>query len=176
MKNLCVAFACLLIGSAAWGQKLPKVYTDIVEKYNEQNYESIIGLTKEVDVLAKNRKDTIVANSYYYIANAYRNLGNPENAISWFEKEKVLRSDLGLKATSEFSGALYNLAIVYLEAGQYAKAETMAADLLENDKRVYGATTEAYISTVQSVADIYTQLDKFSEAEKITSSVTARTR
>jgi CHAT domain-containing protein/Tfp pilus assembly protein PilF len=167
MKNLFLACTFLLTGTIGFSQNLPKVYTDIVEKYNEQNFESIIGLTKDVDLLAKNRKDTIVANSYYYIGNSYRNLGQPESAINWFEKEKVLRSDLGLKETSEFSGALYNLALVYLEAGQYAKAETMAADLLTNDKRVYGINTEAYVSTVQSVADIYTQLDKFAEAENL---------
>lgn len=167
MKNVCFVFACLFSSSFVFAQNLPKLYTEIVERYNEQNYETIIGLTKDVDVLARNRKDTIVANSFYYIANSYRNLGQPENAITWFEREKGLRSDLGLVETSEFSGALYSLALVYLEAGQYAKAETMAADLLANDKRIYGVRTEEYVSTVQSVADIYTQLDKFPEAEKL---------
>lgn len=167
MKNLCFVFACVLSSSVVLGQKLPKVYTDIVEKYNEQNYETIIGLTKDVDILARSRKDTIVANSYYYIAHSYRNLGEPDKAVTWFEKEKVLRADLGLQETSEFSGALYHLAIVYLEAGQYSKAEAMAADLIANDKQMHGIRSEEYISTVQRVLDIYTQLDRFPAAEKL---------
>ncbi|HEY0743901.1 MAG TPA: CHAT domain-containing protein [Chryseosolibacter sp.] len=167
MKFSCIALLFLQVASLALGQSVPKVYNDIVRKFNEQNYETIVALTNDVDRLAKTRKDTIVANSFYYIAKSYKELGQPENAINWFEKEKLMRSDLGLIETSEFSGALYHLALVYLEAGQYSKAETMVVDLLANDKRMYGPRSQQYISTVQSAIDIYTQLDKFAEAETL---------
>ncbi len=167
MKNFYFACLLLLLSFGVAAQNTPKLYTSIVEKYNEEKYETVIGLTKDVEVLARNRKDTIVANSFYYIAQSYSKLGQPENAINWFEKEKNLRSDLGLMQTSEFSGALYHMAIAYLEAGQYAKAETMAVDLIANDKRMHGPRSEEYFATVQKVADVYFQLDKFSEAEKL---------
>jgi CHAT domain-containing protein/Tfp pilus assembly protein PilF len=167
MKNLLLCLLILLITSAAYGQNVPKLYTDIVDNYSQEKFETIIGLTNQVEALARSRKDTLVANSYYYVAKSFHSLGEIEKSNVWFEKEKSLRADLGLASTSEFSGALYHLSLGYLEEGKYSKAEAMATDLLANDKKMYGPRSEDYFFSLQSVVDIYTQLDKFSEAEKL---------
>jgi CHAT domain-containing protein/tetratricopeptide (TPR) repeat protein len=167
MKKLLFVIPVMLLASLASGQKVPKVYSDLEKNYAEQNFEGIIDLTKDVEILASNRKDTVVANSYFYVGESYNQLGEVDKAISWFEKEKGLRSDLGLAETSEFSGTLYHLAILYLQAGKYGRAATMADDLLTNDKKLYGIKSYEYFTSVQSVVDIYVQLDRFAEAEKL---------
>lgn len=167
MKKISIVLFSLHIATLALGQHVPKLYADIVKQFDEQNYETIVALTNDVDRLASTRKDTIVANSFYYIAQSYKELGQPENAINWFEKEKGIRSDLGQVESGDFSDVLYHLTLVYFEAGQYHKAESMVTDLLANDKRIYGPRSEEYISTVQFAIDIYTQLDKFSAAETL---------
>ncbi|HEY0652454.1 MAG TPA: CHAT domain-containing tetratricopeptide repeat protein [Chryseosolibacter sp.] len=166
MKRI-LFFLLTLMSAAAFGQKLPKLYTDIVDNFSQEKFETIVGLTNEVEAFARSRKDTLVANSFYYVAKSYHSLGEIEKSNAWFEKEKALRSDLGLASTAEFSGALYHLSLGYLEEGKYSKAEAMATDLLANDKKMYGPRSEDFFFSLQSVVDIYTQLDKFPQAEKL---------
>jgi CHAT domain-containing protein len=167
MKFNLLSLYLLLIFTYAQSQTLPKIYQDLEHNYEKQNFEACTSLIPEIENLAKNQRDTVIANSYFYLADAYNQLGNLDKAISWFEREKNLRADLGLAGTDDYSASLYNLANVYLQAGRYSDAGNMAHLLIENDRKLYSAESEEFNSSVLSSVDILMQLDKFNEAEKL---------
>ena len=154
------------IGSSL-AQSLPEIYQDLELHYNDENFEACIKLEKDVELLAKTQRDTIVANSFFYVGDAHNQLGDINKAISWFEREKVLRAELGLMETDAFSGSLYNLAFLYMKAGNYNQASLMADQLISNDRKLYPPTSEEFIASVMSAVDIFIRLDKFNEAERL---------
>jgi CHAT domain-containing protein/tetratricopeptide (TPR) repeat protein len=172
MKSILLFSATVVVAFAAVAQtaNVPKVYQDLERNYEAQDFEACVKLEKDVELLAQNQRDTIVANSFFYVADAHHQLGSLDRAISWFEREKALRSDLGLTATDEFSGSLFNLAYVHLEAGNYAQAALFADEVIANDKKVYGVNSEEFVQSILNTVDIYRQLDRFSGAEKLLTS------
>jgi CHAT domain-containing protein/Tfp pilus assembly protein PilF len=169
MKSIMLFSAGLLVcfASVAQSPKVPKVYEDLERHYEAQNFEACLKLEKDVEVLAKTQRDTIVANSFFYVGEAHHQLGSLDKAISWFEREKVLRSDLGLMQTDAFSSSLFNLAYLYLEAGNYEQAAVFADQVIDNDKKMYGVNSEEFAQSVISTVNIYGQLDRFADAEKL---------
>ncbi len=162
-----VSFISIMLVQTSMAQQASKTYQDLERNYNEQNFESCIKLTRDVETMARAQKDTLVANSFSYIAFAYDQLGEVNKAITWFERERNLRTELGMAGTDTYSTSLYNLAFLYLKAGNYAQADAMAGQLLANDKKVYGVQGEEYLESVKSISSVYMQLDKFNEAEKL---------
>lgn len=167
MKSTLAFFVFLLVALSAIGQSTPKVYQELETAYGQGNYAACIKLEKDINLLASTRKDTVVSNSLSYIAESHLQLGEPEKALTWYERENVLLSDIGMKQTDYFSISLYNLAQLYLELGNYSKAGATAAELIINDRKLYGTSSEEFATSVLSAASIYIQLDKFTEAEKL---------
>jgi CHAT domain-containing protein/tetratricopeptide (TPR) repeat protein len=167
MKSTLAFFVLTLITFCGLSQQIPKVYQELQGAYDQANFEACIRLTKDVDLLASTQKDTIVTNSFAYLADAHHQLGQSEQSLVWYERERTLLSELGMKGTDYFSTSLYNLASLYLELGRYQKAGEAAFELITNDRKLYGGSSEEFTSSVLSAADIYIQLDKFAATEKL---------
>jgi CHAT domain-containing protein/uncharacterized protein HemY len=167
MRSTLAFFVFMLTTLCVPGQTMPKVYQELQGAYDQGNFEACIKLTKDVDLLASAQKDTLVSNSFAYLADAHHQLGQPEQALAWYERERTLLSALGMKGTDYFSTSLYNLASLNMELGNYSKAGEAASELIANDRKLYGTSSEEFGSSVLSASDIYMQLDKFTEAEKL---------
>jgi CHAT domain-containing protein/Flp pilus assembly protein TadD len=142
-------------------QQLPPIYKDIENHYNNGDYEACAKLEAKGVAFASNRKDTLATNVYFYLGDAFNQLGSIEKAITFWEKQKDLLGEL--KIDDEYSIMLYNLADLYLKTGNYAKAGTVADQLLAADKKLYKISSDEYVATVLSVVDIYFQLDRLKE-------------
>lgn len=159
--------AFTLVCQLSFSQPAPGIYTELERSYESLDFEACIKLQKQVEALARTQRDTVVANSFFYVGDAHYQLGETAEAIRWLERERSLRAELGLMETEAFSGSLYNLASLYLEEGNYSKAGEMADQLIINDRKLYGAASEEFVSSVVSTIDIFARLEKFSDAEKL---------
>ncbi|GCC52764.1 CHAT domain-containing protein [Chryseotalea sanaruensis] len=159
--------ALLLIGVTSYTQDIPKLYLDIESNFNSENYEACSKMEKALAELALQRNDTLVANGYYYIGFANSMLGKTEKAISQFEKEKSIRESLGLQSSEDYGNVLSNLVGLYFEIGNNEKAASMAYQLLENDKKNYGITSDVYVQTVLNTASVLRDVDKLKEAQTL---------
>lgn len=166
MKHLC--FLLILGGSylPLYSQQ-PDVYLKLERSYNENSFEACIRMARQVEAFANNRLDTLVANSFFYLGDAYNQLGETKRALYYFEREKQTLESLNLDRTIDFSNTLNNLAYLYLQDGDYVKAGAIADRLIANDRLLFAPTANDYISTVTYVSDIYIQLDRIKDAEQL---------
>lgn len=167
MKFKLFLIQLLFISNGVLAQTQPIVYENLKSRYEQQDFEACIKLVQEVETQSKNQRDTLTVDSYFYLADAYYQLGQLNHAISWHERTKALSMDLGLEGTDGFSATLFNLADTYMQAGSYKEAGSVAQQLLANDRKLYKATSEEFVASVLSIADIFIQSDRFNETEKL---------
>jgi tetratricopeptide (TPR) repeat protein len=167
MKSTLAFFVFTIAFFSATGQALPKVYQELQRAYDQGNFQACVKLSNDVELFASRQKDTLVSNSFAYLADAHNQLGEHEKAIAWLEREKAMLAEIGMAQTDYSSVNLYNLASAYLEIGSYAKAGVTATELIANDRKVFGVSSEEFAQSALSAADIYLQIDKFGEAERL---------
>ena len=169
MKFTCLTTVCMMFVLVLHAQTPQEVYVELENSYNKNAFEACVRMEKRVEAFAAGRKDTLAANSFFYIGDAYNQLGQPDKAITYFEREKNLLFALGLGHTTDFSNSLNNLAFLYLQQGNYPKAGATADELLLNDRKLFAPSAAEFVESVLYVADIYLQLDRFKEAESLVS-------
>lgn len=147
-------------------QTTGQLHNELASKFEKQDYAACVKLEREVDAATKNQRDTISARSCFYLGQSYYELGQYDKAIVWLEREKAMRTDLGLVASADYNDVLYNLAYINLQAGRYTDAGTAADALIENSRK-FKKADQSYADDVLSAADIYMQVDKFEAAEKL---------
>jgi CHAT domain-containing protein/tetratricopeptide (TPR) repeat protein len=150
---------------AGFSQNIPEIYKQLESNYEGNNFEACLKLEQEILKLDLSKVDTISANSLFYLGDSYNQLGNIEKALLYFEQEKPMRKQLG---NSKYYGiSLFNLAYVYLQSGNYVKAGEIADELLDVDRAANGPASPQFASSVINVADIYLELDRTKDAEKV---------
>src|SRR6478736_10558080 len=124
-------------------QNIPKVYQNLEKHYNASEFEDCIKLESQVVAFAETRKDTVAANSYFYLGDAFNQTGQLQKAIVFWEKERALLGELDVKDKyeegefnfkEEYSTKLYYLSDLYLRTGNYPKAGEMADQLIKADR------------------------------------------
>lgn len=158
-----VAASCL----PAYSQQQPDAYAQLERHYNAGSFEACVKIVKHVEAFTRNRLDTLAANSFFYLGDAYNQIGDLKKALHYFELEKQTLQALGLNRTTDFSNSLNNLAYLYVQDGNYGKAGAIAEELLANDRVLFPPTAQEYITSVLDVADIYVQLDRIKEAQAL---------
>ncbi|MEO5599292.1 MAG: CHAT domain-containing tetratricopeptide repeat protein [Cyclobacteriaceae bacterium] len=150
-----------------WSQPLPSLYETLGKHYIENNFQACILLEKQVQTFAHKRLDTLASNSFFYLGDAFNQVGNVDKALTFFELERETLSALSLTETDDYSNSLHNLAYLYLQTGNYSKAGLTADELLITDKKIYSPTDDKFLLSVRYVADIYLQLDRLKETETL---------
>ena len=152
-----------------WSQELPSVYLELEKQYNDNQFNACIRLEKQIETFAHSRVDTLAANSFFYMGDAYNQVGNTKIALSYFERGKSILLSLGLRNTPDFSHTLNNLAYLYLQDGDYTRAGTAADELIEHDRKFFSPTAPEFVESVLYATDIYIQLDRLRDAEQLLS-------
>lgn len=174
MKKLSCLLFLVASATLAFSQGNSETYALLETRYESSEYDACIKMVKEVESFAANRLDTMAANSFFYLGDAYLQAGNEAKALQYFEREKQLRAKLPAGDGTHYSNSLYNLAFAYLQAGKYPEAGKTAEELLAYDRKLYDANSAEFASTVMSVADIYLKVDRLNEAERLLKSTLKR--
>jgi len=141
-------------------------YFSLENAYNSGEYEECIDLLDKHEAELITAKDSIAANTFFYVGDSYLALGDFEKALGYFENELELRNILENK--EELSGTLYNLTYLYNELGYYNKAKEVSTRLIKLDKEYYGKESEEYLSSLLFyIQTLSTYQGKFNEAIKV---------
>lgn len=139
-------------------------YQEAEAFHEEENYEAV--LEKEADLykLIASIPDTALANVYYFLGDSYYYLGELEEALVYFEKEKVIRAKQGTD-NEDYEALLSSLAAVYREAAQYRKALDTYKEMRQLDSLLFGIKDDRYIATLIDIAKTYEQFGKYNQSE-----------
>lgn len=167
MKRLFLLLSLSGFTVPAWPQQAPEVYQTLERRYQQDAFEDCIALEKQVEAFNKNRLDTLAANSFFYLGDAYNQLGETRKALFYFERERQTLQAIGMTQTDDYSNSLNNLAYLYLQNGNYKAAGTTADALISGDRKLYKPIDAPFVESVLYAADIYIQLDRFKDAENL---------
>lgn len=169
MKYFSITFLLAGIHFSLWSQPAPSIYYELEKNYNANAFEACVQMEKQVELFTRNRIDTLAANSFFYLGDAYNQLGELKKALAYFEREKSILSSLGMAYISDYSNSLSNLAYLYLQDGNYTRAGQAADELLLTDRKLFSPQDDPFIQSVLYISDIYLQLDRLRDAENILS-------
>src|SRR3546814_18077379 len=117
-------------------------------------------MAKQVQSFTHNRIDTLAANSFFVLGDAYNQIGETRKALHYFELQKEILATLKLQHTTDFSNTLNNMAYLYLKEGDYARAGSIAENLLANDRLLFPPTSDDYGRTVIYLTTFYIKLHR----------------
>lgn len=167
MQRVILVFISTALTFTLRAQPGPSVYEALEKNYFQGAFEACVAMEKDVESFTRNRLDTLASNSFFYIGDAFNQLGDTRKALFYFEHEKKILQSLQMTYTPDYSNSLNNLAYLYLLDGNYTSAGATADELLVNDRKIFLPTADEFVSSVLYVADIYIQLDRFRDAEKL---------
>ena len=160
---LSLSLTCVF--ASAFSQAVPELYRKVEEVYNNGDLKATINYASEVDKFAVNRVDTLAANLYDYLADAYNQQEKFDKAIEYWQKEKTIYEKL---QDNESVGAiLYNISYAHLLAGRYEQASVVIDETLGVYKKEYGENSEEYARATIRAANAYIEANRFKEAENL---------
>ena len=171
MKTIYATFFTLItLASAAQfaSKKEEKFYYKLDDAYLDYDYQTILDNEEEASTTFLVREDTIAANVYSMIAEAYYfEIGELQKALDFYHLELSLRSKI--QPGENQNTLLFSIAGIQSELGYYKEAEELLLKIVAEDEKEYGKSSEEYYTSVASLIDLYIQTEKVSTAVDLAS-------
>jgi len=152
-------FCSLLLLSfchVSMAQSVDEIYNQLTVNYDSGFYEKTIALESKINAI-ENVSDSVYAELYYFLADAFLADYNLEKAKNYFERELTYRKQLNPVLQTAYSDNIYNMVYVLLELGELQVARERMNTLLEVDESLYGSTSEEYLGSFSWYVDILVQ-------------------
>ncbi|MFZ1807223.1 MAG: CHAT domain-containing tetratricopeptide repeat protein [Cyclobacteriaceae bacterium] len=146
-------------------QDFETLYKRLDSLYYTSDFEACLELESTILSQIAQREDTLVANVYFYIGDAYRTDYNTDKAISYFTKERLIREKILPIDPDGYSNSLYNLMYTYAQAGNMIASINTGEILIEFDQSTYGLESEEFIFSLGDYADFLLQSNRWQLAE-----------
>lgn len=144
-----------------------------IGKYNEAERYHLTALSIRLKLFEENHP--VVADTLHNLALTYKNMGKHENAERYYQQALVIYKtafeNLSTwdKATGkyilDYASSLNGLAGVFVEKGEYDKAESLYLETLEIRERFLGESHPHYALTLNNLAEVHRILEEYGEAE-----------
>ncbi|HAA19237.1 MAG TPA: hypothetical protein DCR93_30195 [Cytophagales bacterium] len=149
------------------GQTTPQVYQDLIQAYDNEEYQTVLELEPDALAAIANRSDTVAAATYATLGEVQYFDGDPEVALDYLAKAYDMYQANQATESEVFGNLLYNLTYIYWEFGRYDEAEPFGKKLLAVDRESYGVDSEEYVSSLTTLSQILQGQNKYKEAEKL---------
>lgn len=140
----CLAGLFILVAPAAGQYTGSSSYVTIRDQYRAEEFEKVLESKPVALAIAAQRNDSIAANIYSFIGYSHYYVGEVDSALTFFERELVIRKALKVVAYTDYSNTMYNLMSVYNQAGLYNEAIATGEELLKEDRAHYGVESREY--------------------------------
>ena len=145
-------------------QAFEAVYQELDSLYHAGEYEQVLTLADGIMSQIGQREDTLVANAYFYIGDAYLDDYQIEPALTYFTREKELRKKLLPLDPAGYSNSLYNIMFAYLQDGRPQQAIDTGKELLAFDKATYGVNSIEYVQSSGDYFDVLAESGQWAVA------------
>ncbi|XOV92654.1 MAG: CHAT domain-containing protein [Bacteroidota bacterium] len=171
MKNVLFHIALLLLLSlfnltdcfsqyAFESKKAERTYLEMEDYYSEGDYASILDKEKDYLKLFEEKKDTLSALVYSFLAEAYLYWeGDLEKSLDFYQKEYDLRKQIGDTEGNDTKNVIFMLGYLNDELGNYNKTEELYEQLLKIDEETFGRKSEEYYMTAYALVEHYIYIE-----------------
>lgn len=167
MKFLQTAILCIVC-TTTFGQyafeskKAEKLYYKLDDAYLDYDYSTILDNEAEAKETFLSKEDTVAANVYSYLAEAYDyEMGDFQKALDFYSLELQLREKID--PNGDRKDLLYNMATLQQELGYYKKAEEFLTSIRESDAKTYGKKSAEYFDSSRALIELYLQTEQVSK-------------
>ena len=160
-----IAMLLFFLSGEITAQDFESLYKRLDSLYYTNNFEACLELEPAIVPQIALREDTLVANVYFYIGDAYRTSYNTDQALSYFTKERLLRERLLPVDPDGYSNSLYNLMYTHAQAGDISASINIGETLIGFDQTTYGLESDEFIFSVGDYADLLLQSNRWRLAE-----------
>ncbi|MCB0493332.1 MAG: CHAT domain-containing protein [Cyclobacteriaceae bacterium] len=160
-----VVMLLFFFSAEVFAQDFTILYKKLDSLYYASNFEACLELEPRIIPQIVQREDTLVANVYFYIGDAYRMDYNTKQAISYFTKERLVREKILPIDPAGYSNSLYNLMYTYAQAGNMSASINIGETLIDFDQTTYGLESDEFIFSIGDYADFLLQSNRWQLAE-----------
>lgn len=155
-----------LIATSLLGQfadkKAEKLYYKLDDAYLDYDYATILDNEELATVTFLYNEDTIAANVYSFLAEAYDwEVGDYQKALDFYGLELQLREKLD--PDGDRKDLYYNMATLQTELGMYRDAEKLLLDIKKSDEEEFGKKSTEYFESTSFLIQLYNQTEKIEQ-------------
>jgi CHAT domain-containing protein/Tfp pilus assembly protein PilF len=173
IKTLLLCCITLIITSNTYAQydfgskELKKIYYKLEKAYDKYDYQTILDYEQRVLELVEPKQDTLTALVYSFLAEAYFDYDNqPEKCLDYYQKEYDLRLKIQGPEDEQVKNTAYSMSQIMDELGKYDASEKLLLDLMEADKKLFGAKSEEFLNTAIALGQHYQYTKRYDDYKK----------
>ena len=162
----------IVISTTTFGQyafqdkKAEKLYYKLDDAYLDYDYETILDNEEAAKVAFLSNEDTVAANVYSYLAEAYDyELGEFQKALDFYSLELKIREKID--PDGDRKDLLYNMATLQSELGYYKEAEEFLKQIREADAEEFGKGSAEYFDSSRGLVELYLQTEQVEKGLKV---------
>ncbi|MEO1255348.1 MAG: tetratricopeptide repeat protein, partial [Bacteroidota bacterium] len=140
-------------------KKEEKLYNKLESAYLDYEYSEILDKEETIKEVFLDKEDTVAANMYSYLAEAYDyEMGDFQTALDFYNLELELRDKID--PDGERKNLFYNMATLQTELGYYGQAEEYLLQIRESDIEEHGKKSEEYFDVSRALVELYLQTEQ----------------
>lgn len=157
--------ALLVIATSGYSQyafadkKAEKLYYKLDDAYLDYDYATILESEEQAKETFLSKEDTVAANVYSYLAEAYDyEMGDFQKALDFYSLELSLREKIDPEGDRK--DLLYNMATLQTELGFYNQAEEFLTQIRAADEKEFGKGSAEYFDSSRALVELYLQTEQ----------------
>lgn len=151
-------------------KKAEKLYYKLDDAYLDYDYNTILDKEEDIKNLFLTKEDTVAANMYSYLAEAYDyELSEYQTALDFYNLELELRKKI--EPDSDNKDLLYNMATLQTELGYYGEAEQFLKSIRSSDEKSFGKSSPEYFDSSKALIELYLQTEQVGKGLEVTKDV-----
>lgn len=151
-------------------KKAEKLYYKLDDAYLDYDYNTILDEEESIKELFLAKEDTVAANLYSYLAEAYDyELSDYQTALDFYNLELQLRRKI--EPDKDNKDLLYNMATLQAELGYYTEAEQFLTTIRASDAKSYGKESAEYFDSSQALIELYLQTEQVEKGLAVTQEI-----
>ncbi|WP_462254101.1 CHAT domain-containing protein [Ekhidna sp.] len=151
-------------------KKAEKLYYKLDDAYLDYDYNTILDREEEIKETFLTQEDTVAANMYSFLAEAYDyELSDYQTALDFYSLELELRRKI--EPDGDNKDLLYNMATLQTELGYYGEAEQFLISIRESDVESYGKASAEYFDSSKALIELYLQTEQVEKGLVVTQEI-----